>query len=638
MASLGVYDAVITYIDEADDEQEIGLIFFEEGGAKRSEQLVPLRQVRQDTGNNPNTITPFVDDTYGQNDFTRGMLQRKAIDPLNSPDPRAYLFSRGFDITEYDLRHDYPMTEIRTTAFTRGMCVAASRVWGATGSQLFWSSNLSTWNTETVTGIAVGAAINQVISAGEEVFLAVNEGGSGVIYRRSSSGTWTQWFGPLLGTIPSKLLWAKDRLFFTTTGGEMYEQAATGTGNETLVHQFSTGWIQSSMWVGGSYIYVASRSDGERRSVIHHFGLAADASAVESKGTSEMAIGAKIYAGAGTVGITLLVGSLVETENTTHPVLFLAEAGEDGSLAFQLIAKGHSLMTATAPYTVADSILLTEDSAYIYWPTGSGDPLAGESVGLARYNYITGAFTLLDPISSTASLSDISVLTRFNNRILLSGPDTSVWAQDLTKVSEEATFISSIIDWGNSAQKGLLWTEVSTEPLPAETSVAIYYTLVDPQENDWTLLDTIDEDGSTGGRFLFPLGIQTAGYAIKLVSSANTAETDAPVIKSWSVHSDVTVVDESEVERLITLYILIADGIRKDDFSEPITINPRTIRDEITALSFKRFDFEEPDGTWRVKMTGWSDYEPTAPIYGEEPGTTPEEVYVMQLQLQGSKT
>lgn len=609
-----------------------GLIYHHDSDARAETRTMPLRPVRQDSGQHPWETRPESGDVFSQGEFKGGMGQEYFHGPGDDR-YRMFLHSRGHDVSRNTLRHDPAILEASATNMSAGMAIANGTLYTATSSTLYSTSDISTFTPVTITGAPVGYAIQALVSNGADLFVALADGSTGYIFRRNSAGAWTTYWGGVGARVPQQMLWAKDRLFFFCNDTNFYEQVASGTANATLIKDFAEGWTVQTLWASGSYIYAAAVNDGLTRTNVYHFGLNADVSAIEEKGSTELGLGILIYAGVDHSGQSLLSGAIVETGNTVKPALFQAWPDATGHLIYAKVIDGKNMMTGTSPQLRADSMVTTEDSVYLYWPTGTGDELSGQNLGLARFNLATGAFTLLPSVHTTAQTVTTNLI-RYQGRLVLSGPNSKTWAQSSTVKTTTATFQSSIAHWNNAGLKS--WTQINLvhKPLPTGSSVAVYYTTSHPDENSWTLAGTSDTAASTS-KVITLTNITSRQFALKLVSTRATDTTLAPEVLQFSVISHPK---PTTTEWVLTRHVRIMAADRKDGSPSPVTQNTNTVRNAVMDTAYTSTTLYEPDATWTVRVEQVSDFEPIQPVQYDTGGTGNDEVYYMRLDMIGTRT
>lgn len=593
----------------------------------RNTSSVPLRAVRQDTGQNPYEVRPESGDIFAQGDFSYGSGQERYHRPKS--DPSKYFTSEGFDISVPGKLTHLNATALATAngawqmevfndfPFVIGNAASANRVYSGNGSFP------GTWTSENPHAGEGDQIVRQLATNGTVLFAAIDTNG---VHQRTTGGVWSHYQvgGVNLNTggTAVRVSFLKDRLLVVGQSGSsfaLYEVASSAT--PPVVQALPVGWASGFLFESGPYIYWPAWSPDYSKGRIYHFGLNSAGSAIEAKGSTPMPDGVVPLHGVGYVGATYVVGGTYEA-SSLNPVIYQAEVNEDGTLELAKLADGLG--------GVAQAVKSRKESVIFPWVL-DGDP-KGDRCGIASHNLGRQAFANNLAVSPLPSPNvNVNDLIIYNGRALFS-TDNGLYYENLGTPVTTATLITSIADWNNAGSKTWNKIEIQHKPLATGCSVQVFYTLKHPDENTWVSAGTSSTVGSEGATFALT-GITSRIFALKLVSTASGS--NSPTITGFSVRSDPYV---SPGEWKLTRYVRIAYEDRKDGNARAVRKPPVTTRNALMNLLYSYVTLTEDDAVWNVRVEGIREIVPKLGTQPSTGGNPNRDFFILALELQGTKT
>lgn len=550
----GVLERDFTEFDEYIDD--IGLHVYEAEGTSEQIQPTPIRPPRQDFGFNPDEARREVGDYTVFSDFSHGQDQRYYH--REGKDPRKYLYGEGVDIAEPGcVYHARDVVQGGTVTTPTALWQARDYLFVADGALIRRTTDLSSYTTE-FTGPASCLSGD---SSGDESYAAF--GASGV-YKGSSGGAWAA-FQPdgatnlSVGTA-TIVRWLKGRLFVVGQGGRaLYEVVTSSTPSYMVL--LPAGWTFTDVFEAGSYVYACAVNRSKGLSALYHFGLNSGLTAFEHKGSSDFSTGVIIYSGKGQFG-RIYVGGGIKDEAGLSPVAYQCVADASGFVYVeQTIAEGKGDGVLDLPVR---SVEPDVKSMLIGWTLGSDNPY-GTREGVSRYFPARESFSQTLSIESTpATVQPVLDISVYKGRIVYITAD-GLYLEDIDHYRDEMVLIPSIADNGDATQKNHSQLEIRLcEPLPAGTSVVLFYSTKNPEENDWHLAGVLSTTNAMAKTIDLLPGIDADQLVLKAVSHANSDGTEAPQIATLSLLSDPN--PASPQWDIIQTYVLAGEK-RKDELS-----------------------------------------------------------------------
>lgn len=620
-----------------------GLLFLE--GGDRSTRSVPVESARVFQASNINELTLESGSLFAQGEFFGGMGQVYA--DRQSSDPQKYYRSIGFDISKGTLRHHRKMVEVAGygDASPSGPSWSAlarltnhnNKMWmtffGETGYPIAWSNGeLTSWTSEDPdTGSPPTELTWDLTSSGTALYAAQDATG---VQKRN--GSWAHY--GLGTTIAAKsVAWVKNRLVAVAVKSGLngvYEGTTT-----TPILEFPAGQGMNPTYGKpfemGPYVYLPiANADTSGSSIVYHIGLNSAGTALESKGSTRLPAGDYLYTGFAFSDTGFLICGRKVSTSYPSVVIYKASASATGELTYDVIYESVPLTSTEAAWMFTGRV--AGRIAYF----GYTDNTLG-FVGALQYDMGTGAITLGPPISLTAATTQVTSVARFNDRtVIATGSTTTANAavinyESATLYTPTATYISSIGD-GGAPGIPKLWSKLRfrCKPLPAGTTVALYYTTVHPEEDDWTLAGTYSTTGGTGTDY--DMDVVSRALAIKIVSTAKSDGTTAPEIEGWDAvfYATDESADDAELELVRTVRI-VPNG-RKDERARPVPCNVRTVNETVWDELHGQSVWYEPQGTYDVRIEDINEIAPTTPIIDATGGDATKESIVLQLRMRGT--
>ena len=613
------YDA---FIEDADDNLQ-GLLYFEGKTSSETDETKKritsraLQATRSDTGNNPNEIRPEYGNYFSQSDFSHGANQRWYNH--TDADPKRYLRSEGFDISEPgQLTHLHDTAAVLSDTAATILAQANGLPFVASGTVVkVGDTALENWTPEDQEPGETNNTVYDLASSGSELYAAVGVGG---VHVRDTGGTWTH-YNDVEAT---RLAWLKDRLI-ASDGTKVYEVISEATPTE--IEELPSGWTFESFFEAGNFVYACAINETAVKSSLHIYGPNAEMSALEKKGSQEFPEGQLIRSGRGYLNVILLGAGIKNANGGFDPILYRATPDDSGFLEYAEIAEDEG---SGAEDLSVRAFAALGKSMIFGWSLGADSTMAEARGGLGIYGIGFDAFS--GYLKGSSAADPVPSLMVYQGRVVFVLEGIGVFAEDPTKLAPEATLITSVCDWSNAGQKAWDLIEITHTSLPADTRVSVSYALEIPDaETEWYEAFTSATTGSDGSSISLHR-LTSRLLALKIVSGANTAQTAAPEIVSYSVRSNPTL---ETPEFLLTRFIRLQDQDKKDDTAESITQDASAILKYLLGLVYSPVKLYEPGFSWTARIEGVEETDIVLPPY-DPTGENARDFYVLQLVLSGT--
>lgn len=612
----GTFDADFSRYDAylEDDDGVVGVIYYEDEGARKSTVSEELTPVRQDTGQNPFEIRPESGDLFSQGDFSHGAGQRYFHH--EGRDPKKFLRSEGFDISEPGALTHLHDTASAFSDASVGVAVAIGGLpYVVSGNDVKKGDGAwpGTWTPEDPEGGESAGPVYDLTSSGTVGYAAL---GSNGIHKRD--GTWSHYNDAQA----KRVLWTKGRLM-AASDTSMYEITGSGAA-PTPIKTLPTGWTWEAIFEAGAYIYACAINTSDDLSEIYIFAPNADNTAIELKGSQEFPRGQLARAGCGYLNVTLLGAGKKNSSGGYDPVLYRAIPDDKGFLEYIKVAE--DIGSGSVDCSVRAFLPLGE-SIVFGWSLGSGCAMGAARGGLGIFHIGTGAFATY--LKGTAAANNVLSILAYGGRLAFSLASTGFYYEDLTKLVTTATLITSVADWNNAGSK--LWgtLELAHEALAATTWVRIFYATEVPEAaTTWKEALTSSVTGAMGK------GIRMSNppsrlFALKLESHSNSGQTAAPEIASFGSRSYPY---PTTREYALTRYVRLSDVDRKDAAAEEIRQDASELYLRLLGLAHSFVRLYEPGVTWNARMKRVGGPEPYLASL-DPSGDETTDFYIVQLTL-----
>ena len=229
-------------------------------------------------------------------------------------------------------------------------------------------------------------------------------------------------------------------------------------------------------------------------------------------------------------GVLLLAGTSTTTGVDKRTIYYVkgTELGSFGLIRQDATFTDAKLITSTDASRMDRTFFLARTgSASNYWTLFTIDLLTGAIFGGPEFSAVRDPNSVVD----------------FLGRTFVSENKGSASTQTYRTASTYATsgeLITAVHDFDIGEEKTLMSIRLSTEPLPANTAVQVYYQ--DDQDGTWTSAGTYDTDSGTGTTFKISTDSSSVKFKnlqlkIKLTTSDATA---TPVVRSVQVRCTPT--------------------------------------------------------------------------------------------------
>ena len=621
-----VYDC---YIEALGDTR--GLIFYEE--SKPETTSIKLQPTKQDVGNNPEEIRPEFGNFFAQADFSHGAGQRYFHQP--GRDARKYWHSEGFDISEPGkLIHLHPIAEARDSVNIGRLEQVGDLPFVINGTAIDRGNGSwpGAWTAEDPSAADADQTVHDLAAEGARLFAATNTATASVRVR-SSAGTWTR-FQPdgatdlNVGTA-TRLAWVKNRLMVVggTNSRSIYEIAASSA--PVAIETLPEGWTFEAIFEAGGFIHACAVNTAASLSRVHHYGLNTAGSAIEKKSSTPFPQGQLMYTGCGFPGLAFVAGGVFNASGGYDPILYRAAINETrGELEYievrQEEGAGSADLSCRALVTMGETILAG-------WSVGSAT-YGGARDGIAVYHVARDAFAYhLRKTAAGANQRVIDIMP-FKGRVLVSIQGDGLYYEDLSAYVTSAVLVTSSADWNNAGQKVWDSIEISHDPLLALHAFVMEYSIETfSNAMTWSQAFTSDDDDSTSASGSLAT-LKARQFALKINSTVTAAATSN--FLGYSVRS---LPAPGVPEYQLTRYVRLIGRDRKDEDATVVYIDPQETLKYLQDSIYSVVNLYESGFAWTAWLEDVSTVEPNQPFYEITSGQPLKDVFVVRLQMTGSR-
>ena len=502
-------------------------------GREMTIQSSDVQESQINVKQNPEDFTSNLGRIYSRNDFRGGQGLDTAHRANGTPkDTTRFWDSKGVDIFHGDEETSYHI-HLLYTMQTKGLTFTTSEQYMAqtTNGYIYVSDGLVIYrstdygdNWSTVSSTNVSYAIRGMIAFGNQIFVVTGDGGTNKQLIHYDGTTWTvETLGTVFSGYFSSMWFVKGRLIVTgkNTTAEYLWEADPYTKNFTGVFQTSSAIITvepthsiSAVTDAGAVILAAS-TDG------NIYSLKDNAGTLELKGQSRIgdeevhsieALEGIIFFG--TQEQSTNVGRLYRSDLVVADDLYV--------LANRQLLKEWDNGVAASPH----AMFASRDSIYVGVRETSSDTYLWRyylpTAGLARHLKVPGQGT-------------VGGIKQVQGKyfVLVQGTSGGVYKETSTYESE-GYVIMSAADFFTAESKQFVGAEISTNSLPTDTSVQLYYStkfeaLDNPNDSSFKLAFTqASGTGDTEKQIA-----EIARYIVgKVVIKKNGANNATPKVKS----------------------------------------------------------------------------------------------------------
>ena len=624
-----VYDA---YIDGLGIFGPSGLIYYEDEQTKKSTVSQQLRPARTDDGSQPTEVRPEQGEIFSQQDFSHGAGQ--LYYHHEGRDTKRYLWSEGFDVDIDTVGR--PATLVHQNAVAQTLVSTAAGkivvfndipfVIDGTSVKKFISPLPGSWTDDDPHAGESATTPQDLDSSGEYLYAALGANG---IHRRNTSGAWAHWSA----VQATRVAWVKNRIM-ATDGPSIYEVLEPGGAAPTPIETLPAGWAFESIFEVSGFVYATAVNRSSELSRIHAYKLNAAGTALEKRSETPFPRDQIIVAGSGYLDNVLLGGGIKTGAGGFDPVVYQAGVADQdtGALSYAKVAEGEG--AGAADLSVKTFEARGEDVVF-GWSLGSGFAF-GARDGLALLKLKVGGFF---PYLKTPGAGEgrvIESVTLWNGVLLFTVKGKGVYYQDLAKLIRDAYLVSSVADYQTTAKKVWDLIQVSHDHLPADTKIELDYSIHIPSETDaaWKLAITSDTDDSEIAEARFD-DLSSRLLAVRIRSTANTGQTDAPSAVGFLVRSNLL---PDTPEWNLTRYVRVLKKDVKDEGGEEVYLgNVQTTLRSIQQLTYRIVNLYEPGVKWTARIDRVADMTPFLPKYSEMEGEERQDVMILQLTMSGTR-
>lgn len=601
--------------------------------------LVPPRPVRQDTGANPNETRPESGDIFSQGDFSGGAGQEKVHEgSLSDQDTRAtrYYDSDGVDISTpgkvkllYRTAEAHDSTTVGRMAQVGGLPFIIDNQKVKVGNGSF----PGTWTDD----YSPALAVYDIAAKGAQLFAGVNSTTAPLRFR-TSGGVWANYQNGgadiTLGSgACTRLLYYRGRLI--AVGGTNSRSIFEVTGSVTApsdMNPLPEGWSYQQIFTNGEFIWACAVCTTDMvQSEIWRFGLNSAGTAVEVKGYTTMPENQLIYSGAAYLGTVFLGGGKLNSSGGFDPVIYIAEPNSTGGLDYQKLAEE----TGSGTSDLSVRTIETNGEAVLFgWSLTSSSKSLSAREGIAIYHLGRAAFAKhLKKTTAAGTPNRITDIMVYKGRILMSVNGDGLFYEDLGTYIPSGQLTTSFGTFRNAGQKTWSRVDAAMRPLPTGASIDFDYATKPFEENNWT--DTgSDADAAGAESYTQTLdNVSSDKFSLRMTFAANNTGSAGPELISFSARSDPKPTPEFRFTRTVR----IMEKNRKTG-GRFLFCNPKTIRNRLMDLVYKKVTLTEPDATWDVRVEDFRDVEPEQPSHDSSLGSEPKEVYYVEMTFQGTRT
>lgn len=583
---------------------------------------LPLDPPRQDVGNQPNEMPSALGRDFAYNDFSHG--QGQGFLHKRSSDPSKVLYLEGFDISEIGM-----LTHLRAVTKNAAVFSGATGKMAKAGGYTFVTNGTSLLRFDDITGAATtinphnaeaATTVYDITAEGANIYAAL--GANGIHISSDFGATWTHHNDAqaiLIAFLKDRIIATTDRLLYEITGSGVAPPVKT-----TL----KTGWTFTDLGETGEFVYASSIYESGGQSRIFHYGLDSSLNFIE-QGSSNLPNDDLCYSITGYLGMVLLGCGRVNNSGGKDALLYKAVPADGGFLPIELVADSEG----AGSRDLAVRAIATKGRRFLLgWSLGVDSPY-GQRQGLAIYDPALDAFANhLSSSTTTLTPSPILAVEIFEGRIVFTAAD-GIFYEDLTKFVATATLITSTGDFNNPGPKNWDRTRLAHKALPNGASVQMQYSLRRPEEGVWSAIGTSSVPGETEELFRHS-NIESPRWTLKVISTATSAQAEAPEIESFATRSNQSV---DEAEYRIVRTFAIADRLTLN--LREVRMTPREVRDIIEAKYREWFDYFEADypNGFYVRLSDYQIVEPDDTKYQLASGDKPDDFYLCTVVLEGTR-
>ena len=271
-------------------------------------------------------------------------------------------------------------------------------------------------------------------------------------------------------------------------------------------------------------------------------------------------------------GVLLLAGTSTTTGVDKRTIYYVkgTELGSFGLIRQDATFTDAKLITSTDASRMDRTFFLAPTgSASNYWTLFTIDLLTGAIFGGPEFSAVRDPNSVVDFLGRTFVSEN-------------KGSTSTQTYRTAGTYSTSGELITAIHDFDIGEEKTLMSIRLSTEPLPANTAVQVYYQ--DDQDGTWTSAGTYDTDSGTGTTFKISTDSSSVKFKnlqlkIKLTTSDATATpvvrsvqvrcTPTEYVREWDMLLDIAEVDAQAQGRAFTGAQLI-DYIKAEATNENI--------------------------------------------------------------------
>lgn len=489
-------------------------------------QTVEPEERGPNVAQNPEDMRSESGETFSRSDLSGGEGLRRAYRRDGQPsDATRFYDSEGVDVSPSETG-ETPKIQLGSTTSQLGSTVgqgAVAQIGGvlyalheSTAGSIRRST--SPTGTPSPSAEATGASPNPVVDLaviGDQLYAACGSAGT---YVRAAGGGWSQY-----STQGTTRIWAvKGRIIgFVDFGGSLACYEIRSGGGSVLLLTAPAGHDVADVTDGGTAILIALTSgdiyafadeDGELVEIAH----------------TNTSPGEQIVALQATLGVALLLTQEIAATTTNRTFRLYVGATTGGRLReLQLLRRwdsvppytnheGHYILPMRDRFAIAIATAVNETEIWYYYLTTGG---------------LVRAFTVPE--------DDIESMTLIGRRLFL-GMDDRVHREELTTYPDDGYLITPLADFYNAAPKAWIGARLQTGAVPTGTQVDLYYStdpaaIDNPAHSSWTLIITATPS-VLGESLEAPiLGEESRWVALKVVLTANAANTATPEVLSIAI-------------------------------------------------------------------------------------------------------
>lgn len=372
----------------------------------------------------------------------RGMGQTMADMVEGADQFRGDAMDRVDWTSKYQLTLARATSKIKTTTGTGLLLIRSGNyIFFADGTNLYRTSDLSTWTTLT----APGGTIQALATDGSDLYVATS---TVMQYYAGTSTTPTAFATPVTGNC-TNVAFCSNRLL-VAKANVIYEVAATGALTTIKTH-FQSAFTWSTIFNIGSRIYIGGYAGA--RSELYTVTTDSAGALVQSQEAAPFPMGELLRTALSVAGIAILC-----TSNGVR----IADVSGDGTLTYgPLISDSGDIRAATS------------DGRFVYagWSAAAEDRSGVLALALDEE---TAALTpAYGPGVVTVDAGSVVGVARLSGRTLFAVDGEGVYLESTTAWETEGSVSSGKIVFGTVEPKALTEIEVSFAPLDAGQTVTV---------------------------------------------------------------------------------------------------------------------------------------------------------------------